>query len=204
MNPHKGQTVLRSGQGLENAEKAVVLIHGRGATASSILQLSEALPEAAYLAPQASGRTWYPESFMELRKENQPHLDSALEKVGSVVEEVEKHLPREKIILLGFSQGACLASEFVARNPERYGGLLAFSGGLIGEEVSEFSGDMDGTPVFLGCSENDPHIPLERVNATEKVFKDLNAEVEKYIFEGSHHGIVDHEMERAAEMVSGC
>lgn len=104
-------------------------------------------------------------------------------------------------MLLGFSQGACLASEFVASNPERYGGLVAFSGGLIGEEVQEFSGDLEETLVFLGCAKNDPHIPLERVEKTEEVFEKLNASVDKYTFEGSYHGILDEELERAREII---
>lgn len=201
MTIHKDQKILTSGQELEEAEKAVIMIHGRGATAQSILQLQDQLPEAAYLAPQAAEKTWYPNSFMEPREENQPHLDSALEKIDQLIEKISEFVPVENIVLLGFSQGACLATEYAAQNPGRYGGVIAFSGGLIGDEIGEYSGDMKKTSVFLGCAENDPHIPLKRVNETEEVFTELSAEVEKHIFEGSHHGITDYEIERAEDIV---
>jgi phospholipase/carboxylesterase len=199
---HADGEILTAGTELEEAEKAVIMIHGRGATAHSIIQLHRQLPEAAFLAPQAANREWYPRSFLESRERNQPDLDSALRKVDSLVERATKKVGKENVFLLGFSQGACLASEYMASNPEKYGGLMALSGGLIGDEVRDFSGDLENTPVFLGCAETDPHIPLERVNKTEKVFQDLNADVEKYIFEGSQHGIVDHEIERIVEMLS--
>jgi predicted esterase len=199
---HEDQPVQRSGLQLEEAEKAVIMLHGRGASAGGMIQLSENLPEAAYLAPQASRRTWYPHSFLEPREKNQPHLESALRTVDSLVEKAANHVGKENVFLLGFSQGACLTSEYVASNPDRYGGAILFSGGLIGDEVGEFEGDLEKTPVFIGCSDNDPHIPLERVNRTEEVLEDLNGEVDKYIMEGSHHGIVEHEIERAAEIIS--
>lgn len=198
---HEDQPVQTSGLQLEEAEKAVIMLHGRGASAAGMIQLSEELPEAAYLAPQASRRTWYPHSFLEPREKNQPHLNSALRTVDSLGEKAADHVGKENVFLLGFSQGACLTSEYVASNPDRYGGAILFSGGLIGDEVGEFEGDLEETPVFIGCSDNDPHIPLERVNETEEVLQGLNGEVEKYIIEGSNHGIVEHEIERAAEMI---
>jgi phospholipase/carboxylesterase len=198
---HSDGEVLNAGQDLENAERAVIMIHGRGATSHSIIQLHRQLPDAAFMAPQAANREWYPRSFLDPRNRNQPHLDSALRKIDSLVQKASDKVGKENVFLLGFSQGACLASEYIASNPERYGGLMALSGGLIGDKVREFSGDLENTPVFLGCAENDPHIPLERVNETEKVFQELNADVEKYIFEGSQHGIVDYEVERIAEML---
>ncbi len=200
---HDDQKVFTSGKNLDNADIAVILVHGRGATAQGMLQLAEELPEAAYLAPQATKRTWYPQSFMESREKNQPHLDSALRKLGSVVDEAASGVGMENTFIMGFSQGACLASEFAASNPQRFGGLILLSGGLIGEEIEDFSGDMEKSETFIGCAENDPHIPLDRVNATERVFGDLDADVEKYVFEGSHHGITDHELERASEIISG-
>lgn len=200
MSVHREQEVLTS-KDIEEAEKAVILLHGRGATAASMLRLKENLPEAAYYAPQAANRTWYPESFMNPVENNQPHLDSALEKVDRIIEEVTEHVPQEKVFLLGFSQGACLASEYAATNPGRYGGVIVFSGGVIGQVLEEYTGDMEETPVFLGCSEKDPHIPLKRVEETEETFEDLDADVEKYIFEGSHHGIVDYEFETAREII---
>lgn len=201
MNIHEEQ-VLASGQELEEAEKAVLMIHGRGATAQSILQLHRQLPEAAYLAPQAAKRTWYPNSFMEPKEKNQPHLDSALDKIDQLVEKVSEFVPKEKIVLLGFSQGACLATEYAAQNSRQYGGVVAFSGGLIGDELGNYDGQMKDTPIFLGCAEKDPHIPLERVNKTEKILVELGAEVEKHIFEGSHHGITDYGIERARKIIS--
>lgn len=202
MNVHSDQPIVESGQDLEDADKAVIMLHGRGATAQSIIQLSEQLPEAAYMAPQAANREWYPRSFLEPRKKNQPHLNSALELVDSLVDKAADAVGKENVYLLGFSQGACLTSEYAASHPDRYGGLILLSGGLIGEEVQEFEGDLDETPVFVGCSDNDPHIPLERVEKTVEVLEELNAEVEKYIFEGSHHGIVDYEVERINQMLA--
>ena len=199
---HEEGEVLKAGPDLEEADKAVIMIHGRGATAHSIIQLHRQLPEATFLAPQASNREWYPRSFLEPREKNQQNLDSALRKIDSLVEKASKEVGKENVFLLGFSQGACLASEYMASNPDRYGGLIALSGGLIGEEIRDFSGNMDRTPVFLGCAEEDSHIPLERVNETEEVFQELNSDVEKYIFEGSQHGIVDYEVERIVEMLS--
>lgn len=192
---------MTAGKSLEDAEKAVIMIHGRGASAGSFLRLSENLPEAAYLAPQAANRTWYPQSFMQPRTENQPHLDSAIEKIGSVIEKANQFLPKEKIILLGFSQGACLASEYAASNTEKYGGLIILSGGLIGDEIREFEGSLRKTQTFIGCSENDPHIPLERVEETERILKELNAEVRKSIYEGSQHTINQDEIREAREMI---
>lgn len=201
---HDDQKVFTKGLSLEEAEKAVVMIHGRGASAQSMLNLTDQLPEAAYLAPQASKRTWYPQSFMEPRERNQPHLDSSLRKVGDVVEKASEFVGRENVVVLGFSQGACLASEFVASNPDKYGGVVLFSGGLIGDEIGDFEGDMEETPVFIGCAEEDPHIPFSRVDETVEVFEDLNAEiVEKYVLDGSHHGIVEHELEKASEIIEG-
>lgn len=200
-NIHSDQPVQTAGQDLEDAEKAVILLHGRGASAGGMIQLSEKLPEAAYFAPQALRRTWYPRSFLEPREKNQPHLNSALEKVDSLVENASEKVGKENVFLLGFSQGACLASEYSASNPGKYGGVILFSGGLIGDQVQSYTGDLKNTPVFIGCADNDPHIPLERVEETEEVFEDLNANLEKYIMEGSHHGIVDYEMEKAAELI---
>lgn len=203
MSIHENQKLLEAGQKLEKAEKSVIMLHGRGATAQSFIQLAENLPEASYMAPQAANRQWYPRSFLEPREKNQPHLDSAIELVDALVGKAANKVGRENVYLLGFSQGACLASEYMASHPGRYGGLFALSGGLIGEKIQEFEGDLEESVVFMGCSDNDPHIPLERVNKTEEVFQSLNAEVEKYIREGSHHGIVDYEVERIRDILRG-
>jgi phospholipase/carboxylesterase len=200
---HADKPVIESGQDLDDAEKAVIMIHGRGATAQSILGLADQLPEAYYAAPQAANSEWYPRSFLELREKNQPNLNSGLEKIDVLVEEASQAVGKENVFLLGFSQGACLASEYVASHPGKYGGLIVLSGGLIGEEVESFDGDLQGTEVFIGCSDDDPHIPLERVEETAEVFEKMNADVEKYIMKGSHHGIVEYEVEKASEMIAG-
>jgi len=199
---HEGLKIISRGQKLEEADKAVIMLHGRGATAESIIQLSSKLPEAAYIAPQAENREWYPKSFMEPRENNQPHLDSALGELDTLVQETVEKVGRENLFLLGFSQGACLGSEYVASNPEKYGGLIILSGGLIGEKAEAFEGDLEQTHVFIGCSDKDPHIPLERVEETVQVVEKLNGDVEKYIMQGSHHGIVDYEVEKIREMLS--
>lgn len=203
MSIHANTKTVRSGKQLEDASKAVIMIHGRGATAESIIDLSSDLPETAYIAPQASNKTWYPNSFLEEREKNQPHLDSALERIDRLVTEASEAVGKENVFILGFSQGACLASEYVASNPGKYGGLIVLSGGLIGKKLKQYTGDLQNTGVFIGCSDRDPHIPLERVNETEKVFDEMNADVEKYIMKGTHHGVVDYEIEKASEMIRG-
>lgn len=201
---HDDQKVLTKGIDLEEADRAVIMIHGRGASAQSMLALTDELPEAAYLAPQASRRTWYPESFLEAREKNQPHLDSALRKIEDIVSTSSEYVGLNNVFLFGFSQGACLASEYSASNPENYGGVILLSGGLIGENLSDYTGDMKGTPVFIGCAKDDPHIPFSRVDETEQAFEDLNGNiVEKYVLDGSHHGIVDQELNKASEIISG-
>ncbi|WP_348608022.1 alpha/beta hydrolase [Halobaculum rarum] len=204
--PHGGQPVRHAGADLDEATAVVVMVHGRGATARSILGMAGEFgtDDVAYLAPSASRNTWYPHSFMEETSENQPHLDSALDFVGSVVDAAADAVGHERVLLLGFSQGACLSSEWVARNARRYGGLVGFSGGLIGPEGTprEYDGDLDGTPVFLGCSDVDPHIPLERVKETTEVLSGLGAEVDERIYEGMGHGVNEDELAAAKEMVA--
>lgn len=200
---HEEQEVLEAGVDLENADKAVILIHGRGGSAEGILGLEEQLDldNTAFFAPQAYHRTWYPQSFMQPREENQPHLNSALSKIRNLLEELSEYIEKDNIFLVGFSQGGCLAAEYAASNPARFGGVLVFSGGLIGEELASYCGDLESTTVFLGCAENDSHIPKERVDQTESVFRELNASVEKHIFEGSLHGITDYELKKAREII---
>src|SRR5215472_172407 len=152
----------------------MMLVHGRGASAADILGLAEELyhRDLAYLAPEAAGHTWYPNSFLAPFEKNEPWLTSALNALGRVVERAEAAgIARHKVIVAGFSQGACLATEFVARNPTRYGGLIAFTGGLIGPPGTRFtySGDLAGTPAFLGAGDPDPHVPWERVKESASV-----------------------------------
>lgn len=204
--PHQNQELVTVGTPLADAEAAMVLVHGRGATAQSIVQMGSEVHRdgLALLAPQAARNTWYPQSFLSPVEENEPGRSSGLQAVGDAVERAtDAGIPTEGVFLLGFSQGACLASEYVARNPERYGGLAALSGGLIGESVdpTEYNGDIEETPVFLGCSDVDPHIPLERVHETSEVFERLNGDVDERIYEGMGHGVNEDELDAVDELV---
>ena len=204
---HQGNPILRAGKSLEEAEAAMLMLHGRGASARDILTLSEELPndKFAYLAPQAANFTWYPYSFLAPIERNEPWLSSALNLVAEVLNQIsEAGVPAERTILLGFSQGACLASEYVARNPRRYGGLVAFSGGLIGPEIKkwEYSGTLEGTPVFLGCSDVDPHIPKERVQETAEVFTEMGAQVTANLYPGMGHTVNRDEIKHAREIMN--
>jgi phospholipase/carboxylesterase len=197
--PHQDQPLLDHGAPLADASAALILLHGRGASARGILALADELdvPDVAYLAPQAAGRSWYPESFMAPIEQNEPQLSSALQVVGdTIAHAVEAGLTEEQVLLLGFSQGACLATEYVVRHPQRYGGVVGLSGGLIGPEGTDFDveGTLDGTPVFLGCSDQDPYIPLERVKETADVFRRLGASVTERIYEGMGHTTNEDEL----------
>ncbi|MFN2199562.1 MAG: alpha/beta hydrolase [Caldilineaceae bacterium] len=206
--PHQGQPVSTAGASLDKARAAMVLLHGRGARASDILEIAGllGLEGVAYLAPQAAGNTWYPYTFLAPIEHNEPSLSSALRVVADLVALIEKAgVPSERIILGGFSQGACLASEFAARNARRYGGLLVFSGGVIGPPGMErnYAGTMGGMPALIGCSDVDAHIPLERVQETEKVFQALGADVSLHIYPNMGHTINQDEIDRAKIIVQG-
>lgn len=197
---HVGQPVVTAGPPVERAAAALVLLHGRGASAASILSLHAelGLNALAAIAPQAAGNTWYPMSFLAPTDANQPYLDSALGKVESVVADlVARGIPSERIALLGFSQGACLASEFVARHPRRYGAVMALTGGLIGPPGTprDYPGLLAGTPVFLGTSDPDPHVPFERVQETAAVLERMGARVETRRYPGMPHTMNDDELD---------
>lgn len=199
-DPHSDQPLLAAGPAPEQATATLVLIHGRGATAASMLSLHRALgtENVAALAPQAGGNTWYPHSFLAPIESNQPYLDSALRRIESIVTNLlARGLPGERIALLGFSQGACLASEFAARHPRRYGGVMALTGGLIGPPGTprDYSGSLDGAPVFLGTSDPDPHVPFERVQETEAVLRSMGADTELRRYPGMPHIINDDELD---------
>ena len=206
--PHQGQPVYTVGKALDEAKAAMILVHGRGASAQNILELAQELPhpDFAYLAPQATNSTWYPYSFLEPMNRNEPGITSGLQVIAELVAHVEAAaIPAERIVLAGFSQGACLASEFVARHARRYGGLLAFSGGLIGppDTPRDYAGSLASTPVFLGCSDVDFHIPLARVEETAVTFTTLGADVNKQIYPGMDHTIVPDELVHAHKIVQG-
>jgi phospholipase/carboxylesterase len=200
-DPHGGAQVLTGGRPLADARAAVILVHGRGGTAENILSLAAELqhPDVAYVAPQASGYSWYPESFLVPIERNQPFLDSALELLRTLLDRVLDVVPSERVVLLGFSQGACLTVEFAARDARRYGGVIAFTGGLIGPDVERkrYSGSFDGTPVFLGSSDPDPHVPAVRVAQTRDVLASLGAEVTMRLYPNMGHTINVDELEQA-------
>lgn len=207
--PHQKTAVATDGEAPENAKGAVILIHGRGATAPSIITLKHELDiEGFHLAaPQASGNTWYPYSFMAPSKNNEPGLSSGLQAIYNIVYDLEeKGISKDKIIILGFSQGACLATEFVARHPAKYGGLIAFSGGMIGEGDSvnpdNYTGSLENTPYFVGCSDNDAHIPVERVEESAEVMTKLGADVTKKIYPGMGHTIIRDEIDEAQKIIN--
>ncbi len=193
-DPHHGQPVLAAGAPLDKAKAAMLMVHGRGATAADILSLGLELRHAdfAYLAPQASGNVWYPYRFMEPIERNEPWLSSALARLETVLAQiVAAGIGPERTIVLGFSQGACLSLEFVARHARRYGGLAGLSGGLIGPDGTprDYPGSFDGTPVFLGCSDVDPHIPKERVNDSAEVLRRLGGQVTERLYPNMDHTV---------------
>ena len=203
---HLGSEEVSFGPELEEAESAVVLIHGRGDSAQGILALAPELqaPRTAFLAPQAVGFSWYPYSFLSEVKLNEPWLSSALDRVEAAVTAVSTVIPKDRVVLMGFSQGACLALEFAARNTRRYGGVVAFSGGLIGPDGTprDYPGSLEGTPVFLGCSDVDAHIPVGRVHESTHVMDDLGGEVEERIYPGMGHTINEDEIAWASRLLT--
>lgn len=199
-NLHQGQPVLTTGQELDKAKVAMILLHGRGDSAEGILGLVQVLdhPDFAYLAPNAATQQWYPNRFIAPIASNEPWLSSALQVVDDLVKHLnDAKLPPEKVILLGFSQGACLTLEYAARNAKRYGAVIGLSGGLIGPEGTprNYLGTLDNTPVFLGCSDVDFHIPLPIVKQSTEVLRKLGGEVTERIYHGMGHTINEDEIE---------
>jgi phospholipase/carboxylesterase len=205
--PHGGQPVLLAGEPLERARAAMVMVHGRGATAESILELAFELkqPGFAYLAPQAAQNTWYPQSFLAPISSNEPWLSSALTLLGTVIQRIEEGgIPPEHTMLLGFSQGACLALEYAARHARRYGGVVALSGGLIGPDGTprDYPGSFAGMPVFLGCSDRDFHIPKERVQLSAEVLRRLDADVTMRLYPNMGHTVNQDEIDFVSGMMT--
>ena len=205
--PHGQQAILRAGTELSKAAGALILLHGRGGSAADILGLGESLSPAGWslMAPQAAGHTWYPYSFLAPREENEPYLTSALQQVRSAVETaLAAGIAGEKIVLAGFSQGACLATEFVGRNAARYGGMLAFTGGLIGPPGTPISlaGDLAGTPVLLSSGDPDPHVPWDRVAESAELLRQIGGKVQLKRYPGRPHTVSADEMDVARELLS--
>jgi phospholipase/carboxylesterase len=218
--PHQNRPLVTGGAPLSVADAAMVLLHGRGGSAAGIVDTADAFYRhgLALVAPEAAYNRWYPSSFLAPREANEPELSSALRAVDDAVAEVAAAgIDRERIVLLGFSQGGCLAAEYAAREPRRYGGLAVLSGGLIGpavdpavygnqsrggsESEEPAGGTFAETPVLVGCSDEDPHVPLERVHETTAVFERLDGDVTERIYAGADHAITDDEVARVSEMV---
>jgi phospholipase/carboxylesterase len=204
--PHQGQPVRVAGEPIGIARAAMLMVHGRGASAVDILSLSDQFDQSgfAYFAPQAAENTWYPNRFLVPLAENEPWLSSALAFVGEVFTEIVKAgiLP-ERVMLLGFSQGACLMLEYAARNAIRYGGIVGLSGALIGPDHTprDYEGSLAGTPVFLGCSDVDFHVPKERVDQTAEIFKKLGGEVTERLYPNLDHSVNQDEIDIVREMM---
>jgi phospholipase/carboxylesterase len=205
-DPHRDQPIRTLGAKLDQAAAAVILLHGRGASAEDILGLAGGMYDEriAYLAPEAEGHRWYPNSFMAPIKDNEPWLSSALKKVGAIVQlALDAGVAREHIFVCGFSQGACLSTEFVARHPARYGGVIAFTGGLIGPPDADLhhAGDMAGMPAFFSSGDPDPYIPWSRVVASAEQFKAMGAEVEIKRYPDRPHTVLPQEVKAARELL---
>lgn len=206
VGPHAGQPVLTQGTPVADARAAMILVHGRGGSADDMLGLASELeaPGFAFLAPQAAGHTWYPNRFLAPLESNEPGISSAFSVLADIEASViEAGIPPESVFLLGFSQGACLVLEYVARNARRYGGVVGLSGGLIGPEgtLRDYPGTLDGTPVFMGCSDVDPHIPKERFQQSAEVLGRLGAKVTARLYPNMGHTVNDDELEAVATMI---
>lgn len=198
-DPHHGQPIEAAGAPPQVAEAAVLLLHGRGSTAQSVLTLIDEFLHhgVMYLAPQAAHSSWYPRSGYVPLEDNEPWFSSALDHVARAIDvAAAAGIPLERTLLLGFSQGGCLASEFVARNPRQYGGLVVLSGSLLGTETNAaYDGSIDGTPVFLGCSSDDPYVDAARIHDSAEVFERLGGDVTSKLYDGLGHAINDDEIQ---------
>lgn len=197
---------ITAGKDLKQAKKALIMLHGRGAQASDILSLAPHLQVSDYalVAPQATNYTWYPYSFMANPNHNEPWLSSALDVVGEVVKDIEAAgVAKENIYFLGFSQGACLTLEYVTRNATRWGGVVAFTGGLIGDILytEKYKGDFAGTPVFIGTSNPDPHVPVQRVQDSTRILQGLHASVTEKVYTNMGHTVSQDEIDQANKLV---
>ncbi len=198
--------IITAGKKITEAKKALIMLHGRGASAEDILQLKPYLnvEEFAILAPQATNNTWYPYSFLAPRDQNEPWLSSAVNLITDLVGDINAAgIPKDAIYFLGFSQGACLTLEFVTRNAGKWGGAVAFTGGLIGDKIYPeiYEGDFQGTPIFIGTSNPDPHVPVDRVKETTTLLKKMNASVTEKVYQNMGHTISEDEIDKANQLV---
>ena len=203
----KEQKIVSAGKKIEEAGKVLILLHGRGAYAEDILSLAEnfSLDQFAVLAPQAHGHTWYPYSFLVPVAQNEPFLSDAIQVIDRIVQDVlRKGIPENKIYFAGFSQGACLTLEYATRKAKRWGGVIAFTGGLIGAHIdtSHYQGNFEGTPVFIGTSDPDPHVPVVRVNESAEVLKAMGAKVLVKVYRNMGHTINQEEVELADKILT--
>ena len=200
------KNIMTAGKDISEAKKALILLHGRGGNARDILSLADQLKvsDFALFAPQATNSSWYPHSFLAEPTKNGPWLSSALEVLGNLLEEIKsKGITSENIYFTGFSQGACLAAEFVTRNASRFGGVVIFTGGLIGDKIytENYKGNFAGTPVFIGTGNPDAHVPVDRVNETAKIMKKMNAAVTVKVYDNRPHSISQDEIEVANKLI---
>ena len=201
------EPVAQAGLPLNQAKKVVIMLHGRGGRAENFLPLSRQLPQedTAFLAPQAIQNTWYPYSFLEPLVKNEPQLSLSLSGIDELVDDLEGlGLSASQLYFLGFSQGACLSLEYCTRHAQSYGGIIAFTGGLLGDtiDVSNYQGDFEQIPIFIGSSDHDPHVPEERIDESEAILKGMNARVQKKIYPGLGHTINDDELNIARQIIS--
>ena len=200
------KNIVTAGKKLSATSKVLIMLHGRGANTGDILSLATHLnvKDFSLFAPQATNNTWYPFSFLAPPSQNEPWLTSALALIKGLLDDVySKGVPSENIYFTGFSQGACLTLEFVTRNANKYGGVAAFTGGLIGDKIykENYHGDFQGTPVFIGTSDPDPHVPVDRVNETVSILKEMNATVTEKIYHNMGHTITEDEIDIVNEIV---
>jgi predicted esterase len=206
-DPHAHQPILRAGPVLADARLVTILLHGRGARAGDILELSREFSstDVTYLAPQASGQTWYPYTFLAPIEQNEPGISSGFRVIAGLLQELQQqNVQSDRVVLMGFSQGACLTLEFAARHPRRYAAVVAFSGGLIGPPGTprNYPGGFHGTPVFVGCSDIDAHVPLDRVQESTAVFRRMGATVDERIYPRMGHTVNRDELEAVNALLS--
>src|SRR6266446_2186239 len=204
--PHQGQPVVEEGEPLESARGAMILVHGRGASAADIMTIAAEVMFAgvAYLAPQAAGPAWYPNPFTAPLEANEPYLSSALEGLSTLLARGMQTVPADRVVLLGFSQGACLTLVFAARNARKYGAVVGLSGGLIGPDGTprDYPGLLAGTPIFLGCSDVDFHVPKERVELSAQVLQRLGGNVTMRLYPGMGHTVNQDEIDFVQGMMA--